>query len=402
MNARLNLDRFKAARLPRAKGFAERSTLLRELLERTRAATTLSDLPRPWRRIPSGASRFAERPASTDGADLSAPPLSGIPDALRDFLDRVGEIGSASTLKGTVLPTRAPAPLPDGAQFLAKTYANTAGSRPYKVYVPSCYDGKPLPLIVMLHGCTQSPDDFAAGTRMNVLAEEHACLIAYPGQTQSANSSKCWNWFSPQDQRRDQGEPSLIAGITRQIMNDYAVDARRVYIAGLSAGGAAASIMGAEYPDLYAAVGVHSGLACGAAHDVPSAFAAMRQGGPVSGGLRRDISREPMPTIIFHGDRDKTVHPINGDQVATHSRAAEPMRTTITHGRVPRGIGYTCTVYANGSDEPIVEQWLLHEVGHAWSGGSPDGSYTEPRGPDASREMMRFFLEHPKAVPSAE
>jgi hypothetical protein len=166
MNARLNLDRFKAARLSRAKGFAETSTLLRELLERTRAASTLSDLPRPWRRIPSGASRFAERPASTDGADLSAPPLSGMPDALRDFLDRVGEIGSASTLKGTVLPTRAPAPLPDGAQFLAKTYANTAGSRPYKVYVPSCYDGKPLPLIVMLHGCTQSPDDFAAGTRM--------------------------------------------------------------------------------------------------------------------------------------------------------------------------------------------------------------------------------------------
>src|SRR5829696_8205700 len=115
MNARLNLDRFKAARLPRAKGFAETSTLLRELLERTRAASTLSDLPRPWTRIPSGASRFAERPASTDGA-----------------------------------------------QFLAKTYANTAGSRPYKVYVPSCYDGKPLPLIVMLHGCTQSPDDFAA------------------------------------------------------------------------------------------------------------------------------------------------------------------------------------------------------------------------------------------------
>ena len=397
MSARLNLDRFKAAGLPRAKGFAERSTLLRELLERTRAASTLSDLPRPWRRIPSGASRFAERPASADGADLSAPPLW--PDALRDFLDRVGEIGSASTLKGMVLPTRAPAPLPDGAQFLAKTYANTAGSRPYKVYVPSCYDGKPLPLIVMLHGCTQSPDDFAAGTRMNVLAEEHACLIAYPGQTQSANSSKCWNWFSPQDQRRDQGEPSLIAGITRQIMNDYEVDARRVYIAGLSAGGAAASIMGAEYPDLYAAVGVHSGLAYGAASDIPSAFAAMRQGAPRSASVWREPARDPMPTIIFHGDRDKTVHPINGEQVATHSRAAEPMRTTITHGRVPRGIGYTCTVYANGSDEPIIEQWLLHEVGHAWSGGSPDGSYTEPRGPDASREMMRFFLEHPKAEP---
>jgi poly(3-hydroxybutyrate) depolymerase len=157
--------------------------------------------------------------------------------------------------------------------------------------------------------------------------------------------------------------------------------------------------MGAEYPDLYAAVGVHSGLACGAASDIPSAFAAMRQGATRSASVRRDASREPMPTIIFHGDRDKTVHPINGEQVATHSRAAEQMRTTITHGRVPRGIGYTCTVYANASDEPIVEQWLLHEVGHAWSGGSPDGSYTEPRGPDASREMIRFFLQHPRAEP---
>ena len=238
--------------------------------------------------------------------------------------------------------------------------------------------------------------DFAAGTRMNALAEEHACLVTYPGQTTSANSSKCWNWFSPQDQRRDQGEPSLIAGITRQILSDYAVNSRRVYIAGLSAGGAAASIRGAEYPDLYAAVGVHSGLACGSAHDVPSAFAAMRQGGPVSRGLRRDLSREPMPTIIFHGDRDKTVHPINGDQVAVHSRAGAEMSTSVMRGQSAGGIGYSCTVHADASDNPVLEHWALHGVGHAWSGGSPDGSYTEPRGPDASREMLRFFLEHPK------
>ena len=266
--------------------------------------------------------------------------------------------------------------------------------------VPSCYEGQPLPLVVMLHGCTQSPDDFAAGTRMNALAEEHACLVAYPGQTPSANSSKCWNWFSPQDQRRDQGEPSLIAGITRQIMSDYAGNLRRVYIAGLSAGGAAASIMGAEYPDLYAAVGVHSGLASGSAHDVPSAFAAMRQGGPVPGGLRRDLSREPMPTIIFHGDRDKTVHPINGDQVAVHSRAGAEMGTSVRRGQSSGGIGYSCTVHADASNTPMLEHWALHGVGHAWSGGSPDGSYTEPRGPDASREMLRFFLEHPKQRPT--
>ena len=391
MNTRLNVDRFKAARIARANGLAGASTLLRGLLDRTRAPSTLSDLASRWKRSsPTRASDFTRGLTPTPGADLFSP------DALRDLLDRMGQIGSARALDGTAVPTRAPAALPEGAQFFEKAYSNPAGRRPYKLYVPSCYEGQPLPLVVMLHGCTQSPDDFAAGTRMNALAEEHACLVAYPGQTPSANSSKCWNWFSPQDQRRDQGEPSLIAGITRQIMSDYAVDSRRVYIAGLSAGGAAASIMGAEYPDLYAAVGVHSGLACGSAHDVPSAFAAMRQGGPVPGGLRRDLSREPMPTIIFHGDRDKTVHPINGDQVAVHSRAGAEMGTSVRRGQSSGGIGYSCTVHADASNNPMLEHWALHGVGHAWSGGSPDGSYTEPRGPDASREMLRFFLEHPK------
>jgi len=241
----------------------------------------------------------------------------------------------------------------------------------------------------MLHGCTQSPDDFAAGTRMNFLAEEQNCFVAYPEQPSGANQAKCWNWFRPGDQQRGGGEPSLIAGITRQIMRDYSIDPKRVYIAGLSAGGAAAAIMAATYGDLYAAVGIHSGLACGAASDLPSAFMAMRQGGGPETLVKVG---SVVPTIVFHGDRDTTVHPDNGDRILEQSAKATSPATKVLRGRVPDGHAYTRTIVTDRSGRPISEHWNIHGAGHAWSGGSPAGSYTDPRGPDAAREMLRFFL----------
>jgi poly(hydroxyalkanoate) depolymerase family esterase len=202
-----------------------------------------------------------------------------------------------------------------------------------------------VPLVVMLHGCTQDPDDFAAGTRMNALAEEHGFLVAYPAQSGSANMQKCWNWFQAADQQRGQGEPSIIAGITQQVIEDYEVDEERVYVAGMSAGGAMAAIMGAAYPDLYAAVGVHSGLAPGSAHDMPSAFTAMRQGNPGAPMPRAGSGgqAEVPPTVIFHGDRDGTVHPRNGDRLLAQLAAADgsSLKVSTRQGRVPDGHAFT-------------------------------------------------------------
>ena len=286
--------------------------------------------------------------------------------------------------------------VPEGGKFIESIYANPAGSRAYKLYIPSHYQGQALPLVVMLHGGTQTPDDFAAGTRMNLIAEEQTCLVVYPAQPSHANPAKCWNWFRPNDQRRGRGEPSLIAGITRQVVHDYSVDPQRVYVGGLSAGAAAAAVMGATYPDLYAAIGVHSGLACGVADDLISAFAAMRQGASASGEAA-DILEDQwpfVPTIVFHGDRDHIVHPRNADHVISCSPKASTLQKKVDRGRVPNGHAYTRTIHADANGRAMLEQWCIHGAGHAWSGGSPAGSYTDPRGPDAAREMLRFFRDH--------
>lgn len=281
-----------------------------------------------------------------------------------------------------------PMPMPDHARFISGSYRNHAGERQYKLYIPSCYHGQPLPLLVMLHGCTQSPDDFAAGTQMNEVAEERHCFVAYPEQSQMANQSKCWNWFSAIDQQRGQGEPSIIAGIAQQIINEYPVIESQVFVAGLSAGGAMAVIVGTLYPDVFAAVGVHSGLPFASARDLPSALNAMKLGANVP-----QAGNGTLPIIVFHGDRDTTVHPSNGDAVIAQGlhAHADDVSALVESGAVPNGHRYTQTTHVKQDGTPVGEHWVVHGAGHAWSGGSASGSYTDHRGPDASREMMRFF-----------
>ncbi len=301
---------------------------------------------------------------------------------------------------------------PDGlvGRFVDRAYTNAAGTRAYKLYIPSAYTGQTLPLLIMLHGCTQTAIDFATGTRMNILAEKEMFLVAYPEQVPSANGSKCWNWFQRADQQRGAGEPSLIAGITHQIMSEYHVDASRVYVAGLSAGGAMAAIMATTHPDLYAAAGVHSGLAYGAAHDFPSAFAAMKQGKRGASQHAPQLT-EVIPLIVFHGDCDTTVATVNADSLLNQwldgasdgpgIRQRLTRDATTERGRANGGNAYTRSIYSDSNNRVIAEKWIVHQVGHAWSGGSPNGSFTDPRGPDASAEMVRFFKEHPKRTDQA-
>jgi poly(hydroxyalkanoate) depolymerase family esterase len=390
MNTQSKIDMIEATRLTRQGRLNEAMAVLMRTLP-SGTASSFGGGPNPWVRAPADMLPPLSPAAHFKNASFADHRLRSH-EALRGFLGRWGDFGSRGRL-GEHDTSSASIPVPEGAEFDERVYANAAGRRAYKIFVPSGCKGQAVPLVVMLHGCNQSPNDFAAGTRMNELAEEQTFLVAYPAQDRSANPSRCWNWFNTDDQQRDQGEPLLIAGITRQIMRDFPVESGRVYIAGLSAGGAAAAVMGATYPDLYAAVGVHSGLACGAARDIPSAFAAMRGGSP--GSRDQGESAVAIPTIVFHGDRDRTVNPVNGDQVITQAKSKVALRTKTRRGETPDGMTYTCTIHANENGHPILEQWILHGGSHAWSGGSAAGSFTEPRGPDASREMVRFFLQQP-------
>lgn len=289
-------------------------------------------------------------------------------------------------------PATTDAVVPEGAEFRQDRFSCDTGARAFRAYVPASANRGVTGLVVMLHGCTQTPEDFAAGTGMNALAETHRFVVIYPQQSRGDNAQSCWNWFSRGDQRRDKGEPAILAGLTRRIMAEHGVSKDRTFVAGLSAGAAMAVILGETYPDVFSGVGAHSGLPFGAARDVPSAFAAMAGNG--QDGSRPAPSGTAVPTIVFHGSADATVNPVNGDRIAQDvmARGSGVSVETEEQGFASnRSFRRRITATADGVSE--FEHWLVDGLGHAWSGGQPQGSYTDPHGPDASAEMIRFFFD---------
>lgn len=378
MNATTLQDRMReATRLTLAGQLSQATSMIQQALGRSAQGDTF-DAPEPLRR------------QARDAAPLV---LDGF----------VFEVPSGP------LPQNKPADT-DKAAFIAGTHTHASLTRHYKLYVPPNHADKPLPLVVMLHGCTQNPDDFAAGTAMNEHAAEQGFFVLYPAQAQDANPSRCWNWFKHNHQQRGRGEPALIADLVQTLIRQYGMDASRVYIAGLSAGGAMAAIVAQAYPDVFAAVGVHSGLPQGSASNVAEALAVMKSGAPACGLQGRSMRKAsaptapthphtPVPTIVFHGDQDQTVHPGNGAQViagvtGTDASLHASSGPQLERGTAAGGRRYTRSVHGGRDGRALAEHWVVHGAGHAWSGGRAAGSYTDASGPDATVEMLRFFLAH--------
>ncbi|MGX0905031.1 poly(hydroxyalkanoate) depolymerase family esterase [Roseovarius sp. MBR-79] len=285
--------------------------------------------------------------------------------------------------------------IPTGATYLTRKYRSATGSRSYRLYLPASHPKRPKGLILMLHGCNQTPDDFAIGTHMNDLAERHGLALAYPAQTRRQNAAGCWNWFKPGNQMRGMGEPAILAALTRKLMREFGLGRDAVFVTGLSAGGAMAMILADVYPDVFTAAGAHSGLARGAAWDTLSAMSAMHNGGAPNGALVPVIPpARPVRRIIFQGAEDRTVNPLNAGFIVAAGMGGEITPCKEVR-RAVRGRDYCRSSYADPKGAVRIELWMIAGTGHAWSGGRAAGSYTDPKGPDASAQMVRFFLDTP-------
>lgn len=322
---------------------------------------------------------------------------------------RAAESVPTPSVVALATPAPAAADRAHPGHWVSGAFAGPAGSRQYTLYVPGNYDPvRKHMLVVLLHGCTQDAADIARGTRIAEHADREGFLAVLPEQPASANAKKCWNWYDPAHQSRDAGEPSLIAGITEQVRRDYAVDEARIHLAGISAGAAMASIVAVAYPERYASIAIHSGLPWGAAHDVMTALGAMAKGIPDADALGIAALRamgaraRAIPVLVVHGGSDAVLVPANGRQ-ATRQWAVTDARALGVDSLTPRGDesgvanGYhwTRSSLADARGRVMIEQLTVQELGHAWSGGSRQGTFTDERGPDAMDAVVRFFLAHP-------
>jgi poly(hydroxyalkanoate) depolymerase family esterase len=303
------------------------------------------------------------------------------------------------------VPAPAAAAAADTARVIAGEYESEHGVRSYRLYVPAGPGRTARPLVVMLHGCAQTAAELATAGRLDSLGAEFGALVLLPEQPATANPLRCWNWFVPAHQARDAGEPAIIAGLTRHIAREHGADAERVVLGGLSAGGAMAVLTGLAYPDLYAAIGTHSGVGWRVAGDVPGAFAAMRGGGVDAAAQARaahaamGARARVVPVIAIHGAADTVAHPTATDGLvaqlaALHRLVAPGAELRADTSRMEAG-GYPVEVrrYTAGG-RVVLEHWVVAGLAHALSGGDSAARWTDARGPDAAREMLRFMLSH--------
>lgn len=312
----------------------------------------------------------------------------------------VHRTGLAETLK-SITAFKSPLPIPRpvkspshiaNTQFLLRRHDSPTGSREYWLFVPSTK--QPRGLVVMLHGCKQTAEDFALGTDMNAVAERHGLLVAYPEQPSTENPMSCWNWFRPQDQSRQDGEAAVLAGLARSVILEHGLEGEGAWIAGLSAGGAMAVVLGATYPDVFSAVGVHSGLPYRCASDANSAFAAMRGQHRPRGSANAHHTFEPR-LVVFHGSDDQTVTATNAAILWNDALPSKGQGKTVSGSRTSGGRDVQHRALVAPSGKILLEEWIIDGAGHAWSGGNPAGSYADAKGPSASEQMVRFFRDTP-------